>query len=172
MRNTTERVASRRVVAAAVVGLVASLAGLAWRGQRLDGIELLDTRGWYTPDDVTALFGALERLDGGALAVYAITALTIDMLFPVCYGLLFALLLRRLVRGAALFLAPLGLALSDVLENATVAALALSFDGGPTSWAWLAAVFTLVKTVLIAATLAAVAVSAARRLSARLRRSG
>ncbi|MDE2744988.1 MAG: hypothetical protein OXI41_03225 [Chloroflexota bacterium] len=170
MRNVIERLAGRRVVGAALLGLVASVAGLAWRGQRLEGMELLDTRGWYTPDDAAALFGALERLDGSAAAVYAITALTIDMLFPVCYGLLFALVLRRLLPGPPLFLVPLALALSDVLENATVAALALSFDGEPSSWAWLAAACTLVKTVLLAATLAAVAAGAALRLSERLRR--
>ncbi len=83
-------------------------------------MALLDRRGWYTPDDVAALFGALERLDGSALDIYAITALTIDMLLPLSYGLLFALLLWRRLQRAPLNLTPSALALSDVLENVTV----------------------------------------------------
>ena len=118
---------------------------------------MLDSRGWYTPDEAAALFEALDQLDGGARVVYAVTALTIDLVFPVCYGLLLAVLLFWLYRdGAPLYLLPLALALADVLENVTVAALALSYDGAPVPLAWLAAVFTLFKTALIVATLVVV----------------
>ena len=126
---------------------------------------MLDGRGWYTPEEAAALFDALDQLDASARVVYATTALTIDMLFPASYGLLFAVLLFRLFRGgAALYLLPLALALADALENITVAALALSYDGAPSPMAWLAAVFTLVKTVLIVATLAATCVGGTRWL--------
>ena len=60
---------------------------------------------------------------------------------------------------------------ADVLENITVAALALSHDGVPTPLAWPAAVFTLVKTLLAVATLAATCIGATRRLWARMRPS-
>ena len=96
------------------------------------GLDLLDGRGWYTPGEAAALFDAPDRLDAGARAVYATTALTVDMVFPACYGLLFAALLLRLFRGGApLYLLPLASALADVLENVTIAALALSHDGTP-----------------------------------------
>ena len=150
-----ERWATRRMVVAALVGVAGCVAGLAWRHVRLGGLDLLDGRGWYTPDEAGTLFDALDRLDAGARAIYATTALTIDMVFPACYGLLFAALLLRLFRGGApLYLLPLATALADVLENVTVAALALGHDGSPSPIAWLAAAFTLVKTVLVAATLA------------------
>ena len=94
------------------------------------------------------------------------------MAFPVAYGLLLAILLVRLWRGGApLYLLPLTMAAADVLENLTVAALALSHDAGaPSPLAWPATIFTLVKTVLIAATAGATGIGAMRWLWERLRR--
>lgn len=165
-----ERWATRRIAVAALVGVFGCVAGLAWRQARLAGLDLLDSRGWYTPEEAAALFDALDQLDASARVVYATTALTIDMVFPASYGLLFAILLFRLFRGATpLYLLPLALASADVLENVTVAALALSHDGAPSQLAWLAAVFTLVKSVLIVATLATICVGGMRWLWVRTR---
>ena len=133
---------------AALAGVIACVAGLVWRHHRLGGLELLDARGGYTPE-AAALFDAL---DANARLVYAATGLTIDMAFPLAYGLLFAIVLVRLFR-APLFLLP----------------LALGHAGPPSPVAWLAAGFTLVKTVLIVATLAATGAGAVRRLWVRMR---
>lgn len=131
---------------------------------------MLDGRGWYTPGEAAALFDALDRLDASARVVYATTALTIDMVFPVSYGLLFAVLLFLLFRGGApLYLLSLAVALADALENITVTVLALSYDGAPSPLAWLAAVFTLVKTVLFVATLAVTCAGLMRLLWRRMR---
>ena len=62
------------------------------------------------------------------------------------------------------------MAAADVLENLTVAALALSYAGAASPLAWPATIFTLVKTVLIAATAGATVVGAIRWLWERLRR--
>jgi len=124
---------------------------------------------WYTPGEAAALFEALDRLDAGARTVYAATGLTIDMAFPAAYGLLFAILLVRLFR-APFFLLPLATAAADVLENAAVAALALSYAGAPSPLAWLAAAFTLVKALSGYAGLAATCVGAVRWLWRRRRR--
>ena len=162
-RVTAERYATWRIAVAALVGLVGCVGGLAWRQARLAGLDMLDSRGWYTPEEAAALFDALDRLDASARVVYATTALTIDMVFPASYGLLFAVLLFRLFRGGApLYLLPLAVALADGLENITVAVLALTYDGAPSSLAWLAAVFTLVKTALFVATLAVISVGGMR----------
>ena len=64
-----------------------------------------DGRGWYTPESAAALFDALDRLDANARLVYAATGLTIDMAFPVAYGLLFAIVLFRML----LYVLPLAL---------------------------------------------------------------
>ena len=89
------------------------------------------------------------------------------MAFPVGYGLLLAFLLFRLFR-APFFLLPLAAAVADALENATVAALALSHAGAPSPLAWPAAVFTLAKTALFCAALAAICVGAIRWLRVRV----
>lgn len=169
---TLQRWATWWTIAAASVGFAGCVAGLAWRNARLAGLDLLDSRGWYTPADAADLFDALDGLDASARAVYAVTALTVDMVFPVCYGVLFAVLVSRLYRdGPPLYLLAAAVALADALENITVAALALSFDGSPTALAWPAAVFTLAKTLLAVATLAVACVGAARVLWARMRHS-
>ena len=169
---TLQRLATRRTVVAASVGVVGCVAGLVWRNTRLAGLDLLDSRGWYTPAEAADLFDALDQLDTGARAVYATTALTIDMVFPVCYGVLLAVLLSRLYRGGPpLYLLAPAVASADALENITVAALALSHDGAPTPLAWPAAVLTLVKTLLAVTTLAAACIGATRWLWGRMRHS-
>jgi len=171
IRAALERWATRRVALAALAVAAACIAGLAWRQDRLGGLELLDSRNWYTPGEAAALFEALDRLDAGARTVYAATGLTIDMAFPLAYGLLFAILLVRLFR-APFFLLPLATAAADVLENAAVAALALSYAGAPSplAWlAWLAAAFTLVNALSGYAGMAATLVGAVRWLWRRLR---
>ena len=171
IRSALRRYATRRVAGVALAGVVACVAGLVWRQDRLGGLELLDSRGWYTPGEAAALFDTLDSLDANARLVYAATGLTIDMAFPVAYGLLLAILLFRLFRGGiALFLLPLAMAAADILENMTVAGLALSHAGAPSPLAWLAAAFTLTKTVLIAASAAALGVGIVRWLWHRLRR--
>ena len=93
LRTALERFTTRRVVVVSLVGFAACVAGLAWRQLRLGGFALLDSRGWYTPEEAAALFDALDRLDANARAIYAATGLTIDMAFPIAYGVLFATLL-------------------------------------------------------------------------------
>ncbi|MDE0138160.1 MAG: hypothetical protein OXM57_00140 [bacterium] len=167
-----ERCATWRIAVAASVGVVGCVGGLAWRQARLAGLDLLDSRGWYTPDEAAALLDALDRLDANARAVYATTALTIDMVFPASYGLLLAVLLLRLFRGGALLcLLPLTVALADGLENITVAVLALVHDGAPSLLAWPAAVFTAVKTALFVATVAVICAGAMRWMWERTRHS-
>lgn len=169
VRGALARCATRRVGLGALAGVVACVAGLVWRHDRLGGLALLDARGWYTPQEAAALFDALDALDANARLVYAATGLTIDMAFPVAYGLLFSIVLLRLFR-APLFVLPLALAVSDALENLTVAALALGHAGPASPAAWLAGGLTLVKTVLVFATLAATGAGAACWLRGRIGR--
>ncbi len=158
IRPVLQRLATRRVVIPAVLAALLCLAAFQWRDARLGGLELLDTRQWYTPEQAAALFGALDRLDPRARAVYAWTEVSVDLLFPVVYGLLLALALLRLVgNGRPLYLLPLAGAVADVFENISIALLAATYDGAPSSWTRVAAVFTLLKSVLLLAALAAVA---------------
>ena len=117
LRGALARCATRRVELAALAGVIACVAGLVWRHGRLGGLALLDARGWYTPPEAAALFDALDALDAnGAADLRRDRRYTIDMVFPVAYGLLFAIVLVRLFR-APLFVLPLALAVSDALEK-------------------------------------------------------
>ena len=142
------------------------VAAFEWRDARLDGLELLDTRQWYTPEQAAALFGALDRIDPRARAVYAWTEVSVDLVFPLAYGLLLALALLRLFDARSFYLLPIAGAAADVLENISIALLAATYDGAPSSWTRVAAVFTLLKSVLILAALAAVAGGVIRWLRA------
>ena len=156
IRPVLQRLATRRVVVPAVVAVLLCLAAFQWRDARLGGLELLDVRQWYTPEQAAALFGALDRLDPRARGVYAWTEVTVDLIFPVAYGLLLALVLLRLFgNGRPFYLLPLAGAVADVVENLSIALLAATYDGAPSSWTRVAAVFTLLKSVLLLAALVA-----------------
>ena len=166
-----QRLATRRVVIPAVLAALLCLAGFQWRDARLGGLELLDVRQWYTPEQAAALFGALDRLDPGARAVYAWTEVSVDLAFPVAYGLLLALALLRLFGdGRPFYLLPIAGAVADVLENISIALLAATYAGAPSSWTRVAAAFTLLKSVLILTALAAAVGGAIRWLWAVRRR--
>jgi len=173
IRRELQRLATRRVVIPTVLAALLCVAGFEWRDARLNGLELLDTRQWYSPDEAADLFGALDQLDSRARAVYAWTEVSIDMVFPVAYGLLFALLLFRLFGdGRRFYVLPIAGAAADVFENLSIALLASTYDGDPTSWSRVAAVFTLLKSGLILATLAAAVGGAIRWLWVIRRESG
>ena len=156
IRPGLERLATRPVVILTMLAALLCLAGFQWRDARLGGLELLDTRQWYSPEQAAALFGALDRLDSRARAVYGWTEVSIDLVFPVAYGLLFALLLLRAFEdGRRYYLLPIAGAAADVFENISIALLASTYDGAPSSWTRAAAAFTLLKSGLILATLAA-----------------
>ena len=120
IRTELERWASWKMAAVAFVAVAACMVGLFQRHERLGGLELFDSRGWYMPGEATALFDALDRLDANARLVYAVTDLTMDMAFPIAYGMLFAIVLFRLSQ-VPLYLLPIALAVFDVLENLTIA---------------------------------------------------
>jgi hypothetical protein len=132
-----------------VVLLIACIQGSSWRQQTLGhDNKLLDSRRWYTPAEARNLF---ERLGKSGRNLYALTELTLDLVFPLIYGSLFCLLTASLARAqwAWLVTIPLFAALSDLVENSIVAYLAWSYAGQESSLAWLAAAVTLIKTILL-----------------------
>ncbi len=164
-RRGLQRLATRPVAILAALAALLCQAGFRWRAARLGGLELLDIRQWYTPEQAAALFAALDRLDSRARAVYAWTEVSLDMIFPVAYGLLLALVLLRLFEdGRPFYLLPIVAAATDVFENISIAWLVSTYDGAPSSWTRVAAAFTLLKSGLILATLVAAAGGAIRWL--------
>jgi len=117
-------------------------------------LPVLDLQFWYTPQRAYEIIGAYSpELRQAA----AITRLTLDIIYPVVYGLLISLLLvvtfRRAFPGSrfadvAAFL-PWGGVLADYLENIGLATMYLSYPTELVHLSWVTTVFTSTKWVLI-----------------------
>jgi hypothetical protein len=106
------------------------------RRKRL-GNKTLDERFWWTPLDAQSLFQALgpDRRN-----LYAITQVTLDLVFPPVYGTLLALLIVYLYtepHARLLCWVPLLTAAADYLENFATAFLAWNYvEDRPLSVIW------------------------------------
>jgi hypothetical protein len=123
---------------------------------------LLDVRFWYTPADVKTLFDALGPAD---LSFYALTEVTLDLAFPIAYGGLLLVFIYRLFEphlARVLLLLPLVGVIADLSENISVALMAWTYAGATPAFAALAAVFTLVKGILVRVALVVVLIGAVR----------
>jgi len=152
--TSIERKATWPVAALLVLVMLVANQGFSWRKDQLgQQNQVLDVRRWHTPEQAAQLFKDLA--DKGALSTYAISEVTLDLAFPLAYGFLFAILIARLwgKQRSWMVLIPLGAMVFDLLENFTIATLALSYNGSPSSLAWLAAICTLFKMVLFVASL-------------------
>ena len=150
-----------------ILGFNGRTLALRREGRLGKGEKLLDGRWWYTPADAGALLCKLGK-DGRRL--YAVSEVTLDLIFPFAYGLSFALLLVRLwPRDQAwLLLLPFVTVIADLLENFTIAFLAWTFDGDECvpppapppapPLAKVAAVFTLTKRIFFNLALLAVVI--------------
>ena len=135
--------------------------GFEWRRKTL-GYETraLDGRFWYSPAEARDF---LHHIGPNGRRIYAVTELTLDILFPLVYGTLFAALIIQVYapdRGKFLLLVPLLAAVFDVLENITTAYLAWQYDGRTSPIARGAAVFTATKSALLLLSLILIAIGA------------
>ena len=113
------------------------------------GIPILDMRLTYTPDEVYEL---LEALGQGGRRAYTFLHLLPDLLFPFAYSMVFALtaswFLIRLFKAdqgvQRLALLPLVSGAADLLENASIAVLALSY---PSRIDWLANLASITTSI-------------------------
>ena len=119
-----------------------------WLGK---GITIPDMRlHWYTPSDVKCF---LDRLGTDKKRhLYAFSEVTVDVVFPITYGLLAMISLHCLIGDtlpnlAWLMYLPLVTAGADLLENVTVAWLAVTHqkDALPRKLAWVTATGTFIK---------------------------
>jgi hypothetical protein len=148
--NLLEQRGTWRAVALLFILFLLCTQGFEWRRKTL-GFEnpALDGRRWYSPAEARDF---LQNIGERGRRLYAVTELTLDLLFPIIYGALFSILLIHVyARGTAknLLLVPLMTVVADVAENLTTAYLALQFDGQESSLARVAATFTMVKSVLL-----------------------
>jgi hypothetical protein len=123
-----------------------------------------DATFWYSPATARDQFEAMGP-DGRRL--YAITEVTLDLIFPIIYGGLYTLLILQLYQreqAKYLMLIPLLTSLTDLMENFSIAYLAWNFDGKESGFTRVAATFTAVKSVLFLLSLLTIFAGAVRGL--------
>lgn len=125
-----------------------------WRARAL-GAPVLDTQLGYSPERAFELLQVLDS--AGKLGLYAVTQATLDLLYPLVYGLLLHQVLHRLSGSRRVALLPVAAAVADLVENATIIVLAVAYPTTLRSVAWFAAGATVAKLVLLGASLLVVA---------------
>lgn len=143
-----DRIATWPIFALLVVLFILCILGFQWRGKVMreiagHDVKLFDVRDSYTPDEAREL---LKTIDERGRRIYAITQLTLDLVFPFIYGGLFVITLYKLYGNPGyLLLVPLITVFADLLENLMTAYLALSYKGLASPVAQVASTFTTVK---------------------------
>ncbi len=121
--------------------------------------QIPDVRGWYTPVQIRDLY---EHLGEHGRNVYAACAMTLDVVFPLAYGGLFAALIANVYRkrtARVLAAVPLLAVVMDLTENGLLSYYAWNFDGK--SWPLLISVATMTTALkFVFATLSLVLVAA------------
>jgi hypothetical protein len=138
------------VVARLIVSFIVCQVLFRLRRRRI-GDDIPDLwRHWYTPQKVHQFLDDLKTDSNRNL--YALSQVTLDVVFPITYGLLAAVTLYSLLGQSLpalefLLYLPLITVAADLLENITVAWLAWTFQScaPPRKLAWLTALGTLVK---------------------------
>ena len=158
-----DRIATWPIMALLFSIFVLCSGGFDWRSKRL-GCEnrALDARFWYSPEQARMFFNAIGPT---GRRIYAMTQVTLDLVFPLTYGTLFALLIVHVYDQSVartLVWVPVLAAITDLLENITTAFLAWQFNDQASPLAWVAAVFTAVKSVLFVVGLVLIVLGAVR----------
>ena len=125
-----------------------------------EDISALDTRLWYTPADVRAHMDSLTPRERNAAALSHLTA---DLLFPLVYGSLLAMLLLKTWPESGLWKLALADVSADLMENLSLAALYWTHPRLLGALAPLAALWTALKWALITLTLGLILWGAFRR---------
>ncbi len=160
-------VATWPVVALLVIAWVICVQGFLLRQQVLGPEnEIPDAQVWYTP---AKLRDMMDRLGEHGRRVYAVTTMTLDVIFPLVYGGLFAALIAHVYRPPAarvLAAAPALTVVADLAENTLASYYAWNFDGK--AWpllTWGATTATALKYVLFILSLVVIAVGGVKCLA-------
>lgn len=144
-----DRIATWPIFALLVVLFILCTLGFQWRSKVMreiagHDVRLFDIRCSYTPDEAREL---LNTIGERGRRIYAITQLTLDLVFPFIYGGLLVIMLYKLYGNPGyLLLLPLITVAADLLENLMTTYLALSYRRGLASpVVQVASIFTTLK---------------------------
>jgi hypothetical protein len=135
--------------------LVLCLVGFKWRSQKLcldKENKLLDARLWYSQKDVQSFLGYINtKLGKGGLNLFALTQVTLDLIFPITYGIFFATLITLLYSEEMkkkLIIIPFLATIFDLGENFILAYLAYNYSNNVSSFARFVGIFTSLKWLM------------------------
>ncbi len=118
-------------------------------------IESLDARVFYTPEEAFSTVGSYGEASGFWIRIYMTWDLVNPLLYTLIFGLLISWLFQRSFRPGSklqkLNVVPVGAGLFDILENLSIVILLLAYPARPPVVAWLGTIFTMSKTVFMAA---------------------
>ncbi len=125
---------------------------------------IIDTWGFYTPG---RLFRVMGEMGETGRQFYALSEVSADFTYPLVYTpllmILLAMVLPRAFPASRLLLwmvrLPLVICMFDFLENGGLFNLLITYPAQSVPIAWITAVFTLVKTIALAASLVLALVS-------------
>lgn len=145
--ESVNRITSWWMIALLVVANIACIAGFSWRERSFDIQKSPDAyqRG-YTSKQVHDF---LQNIGSNGRSLYVKTQLTLDVVYPVVYGLLFAMLLVVFFcweTTRCVVLLPVATVVFDLLENFSTVFLAKTFTEEHVSdFAKVASIFTQAK---------------------------
>lgn len=120
------RIANWRIGIFLFLANLACIAAFKWRHNQLK-LEPPDAKSHYSPDELYEFLGGIGE---SGRQLYAWTQITLDVIYPVVYCLLFAVLLVVLYRWEkfrCVVWLPLLTGIFDLMENFTTAYLAATF---------------------------------------------
>lgn len=152
--NQLERYATWKAIVPLIILFGLCTACFQVRSAKLGGVTTLDGRRWYTPEEARDFF---QTIGERGRKLYGWTQLSLDIVYPLTYGTLFALLIicgfpREDAR--VLIIIPLLALLFDLGENLINAYLALQFNDRASPLSRVATVFTFVKRYLFITSMA------------------
>ena len=119
-------------------------------GSDAHDLPVLDLQFFYTPRQAYEIIGAYTPAMRQAAAI---TRLTLDVIYPLIYGMMLSLLLvltfRKALSGDWVVFIPWGGVLFDYLENIGFAIMFLSYPKEYYFIAQVSAIFTMLKWILI-----------------------
>jgi hypothetical protein len=175
-----ESISRRRVLAGlmilfTILGMIVFPSVSARLGELSGGTRMIDMETSYTPNQV---FKMVATYGDQGRSLYLLTICTADLLFPLNYSLLFALLIIATYRRAfphgrmvrLMYLAPFITAIFDLLENTGLVILLASY---PQQWvlvAQIAGLFTTLKWAFMVITFVLVLIGFAGLIAVWLRK--
>ncbi|MCX7608697.1 MAG: hypothetical protein N2049_05710 [Anaerolineales bacterium] len=137
-------------------------------------LSVLDRRFWYTPQQA---YEAISQYSPEARQAAMLTHLSLDVMYPLIYGLLLSLLLLVVYRHAPvaqqsqLVLLPWRAVFADLFENTGLVVMFALYPARFSLLSWLTAIFTALKWLQLGLSLLVLLIGVLLLISRKIKRS-